>query len=73
MLHSVTFSPDGDFLAFTYDDHPISVWSATSGEYLGSCARQAGSGPGQVERLLFNLNPDLAFIAVTYKEGELSL
>jgi WD40 repeat protein len=73
VLHSVSFSPDGDFVAFTHDDKPISIWSATSGEYLGSCTRQAGHDARHVERLLFNLNPDLPFIVVTYKEGELGL
>lgn len=65
-----TFSPDGAYLAIAHDQGgPISVWSVDGGRFLGSCGRAHHT----VESILFNPNPDLRYLVVTYSQGELAL
>jgi WD40 repeat protein len=69
------FSPDGTRVAAAYDvldgGRPIYLWKFNEGEssFLGRCGRPNAD----VQGILFNPNPDLEHLVVTYKEGVLAL
>ncbi|KAK3365588.1 hypothetical protein B0T24DRAFT_669813 [Lasiosphaeria ovina] len=74
VLKSSSISPDGKFVALVYEGQPISIWGVTEGLHLGFCTREElDDGKDEIEKILFNPNPELEYIVVTYQHGGLTL
>ncbi|KAK3388025.1 hypothetical protein B0H63DRAFT_542573 [Podospora didyma] len=77
VLTTSSISPDGKLVALVFENQPISIWSVSEGAHLGFCRRRGEMDrEGQqdsIDRILFNPNPDLECIVVTYRHGGLAL
>lgn len=66
---SSSISPDLRVLAVAYRGRPPQLWSLEKDIEIGRCEKQALS----VSQVLFNPNPSVELLAVTYQDGELAL
>lgn len=66
---SSSISPDLKVLAVAYRGRPPGLWSLENDVKMGTCEKQALS----VAQILFNPNPSVELLAVTYQDGELAL
>ncbi|KAK6860641.1 NACHT and WD domain protein [Apiospora arundinis] len=66
---SCSISPDLRVLAMAYRGRPLQLWSLENDVLLGACNKEALS----ISEALFNPNPEVEMVAVTYQDGELTL
>ncbi|KAK8121699.1 NACHT and WD domain protein [Apiospora sp. TS-2023a] len=66
---SCSISPDLRVLAMAYRGRPLQLWSLENDVLLGACEKEALS----ISEALFNPNPEVEMVAVTYQDGELTL
>ncbi|KAJ5682334.1 hypothetical protein N7462_005499 [Penicillium macrosclerotiorum] len=63
-------------LAVAYRGRPITLWDLKEDSYCGICGKRlpgGNSGPYLVNDLVFNPNPDIELLVVTYADGDLVL
>lgn len=73
---ALALSPSQKMLAVAYSGKPITLWDLEEDVYAGSCGKKLSSGETSthvVVSLVFNPNPDISLLAVTYLDGDLAL
>ncbi|EXJ63335.1 uncharacterized protein A1O5_11656 [Cladophialophora psammophila CBS 110553] len=72
---AAAISPDQSMVALLYRGRPIYLCSLEDNTVLGLCGRDVGSKARNisVQTALFNPNPELNLLAVTYQDGELAI
>ncbi|KAK4234743.1 nacht wd [Achaetomium macrosporum] len=63
-------------MAVAYSGKPIAIWDLEQDAYYGSCSKKLPSGEPSthpVVALLFNPNPSIELLAVSYLDGELAI
>lgn len=67
----LTTSTDDILLAVGYRAHPILVWDALGLDLLGLC--DSGTENNGINSMVFNPNPDIPVLVVSYQDGKLCL
>lgn len=73
---ALALSSSHKMLAVAYSGKPITLWNLEEDVYAGSCGKKLSSGETSthvVVSLVFNPNPDIRLLAVTYLDGDLAL
>jgi WD40 repeat protein len=73
----VAISPDCTLIAFAYRGKPVLIWSLDNDQLVGACGGEAGSSAmisnTSPERVVFNSNPSVELMVVTYQNGNMIL
>lgn len=73
---AISISVSHNMLAVAYSGRPITLWDLEEDSYYGSCGKKLPSGETSthlVTALVFNPNPAIGLLAVSYLDGELVL
>ncbi|KAK2808480.1 hypothetical protein FQN50_004688 [Emmonsiellopsis sp. PD_5] len=67
----ISICPGTNLLAFCCGKPPISLWNVEQNRYYGSCGKQIYSESHTPCALVFNPNPAINLLAVSYDSGEI--
>ena len=73
---AISISVSHKMLAVAYSGRPITLWDLEEDTYYGSCGKKLPNGRTSthlVTALVFNPNPSIGLLAVSYLDGELVL
>jgi len=73
---AISISVSHKMMAVAYSGRPITLWDLDEDTYYGSCGKKLPSGQTSthlVTALVFNPNPAIGLLAVSYLDGELAL
>ncbi|MCJ1356771.1 MAG: hypothetical protein MMC33_006767 [Icmadophila ericetorum] len=73
---AISMSVSHKMLAVAYSGQPITLWDLETDAYYGSCGKKLPSGETSthvVTALVFNPNPGIGLLVVSYLDGELTL
>jgi FOG: WD40 repeat len=63
-------------MAVAYASHPVTIWDLEGNTYVGECGKKLVTGETSthpVVALLFNPNPDIGLLAISYLDGDLAI
>ncbi|CAN9391730.1 unnamed protein product [Alternaria alternata] len=73
----VAISPDCRMVAFAYRGRAVLLWSLDNDRLLGACGGEAGSSAmidnSSPQRVIFNSNPAVELLVVTFQNGNMVL
>ncbi|EEY20585.1 SERAC1 [Verticillium alfalfae VaMs.102] len=73
---ALALSVNHQMIAASYINHPITLWDMNEDAYAGSCGKSNGIGETStcpVDAMIFNPDPDILLLAVSYFDGELAI
>lgn len=75
---AAAFSPNLEILALGYRSQYVCLWDLNNQDFIGCCSRPARDGVSETFGLstgtvLFNPNPDINLLAVSYQDGEIAI